>query len=757
MHKILTFGLSALFACSSQTLFAQEPSKNITLKRPINHLQLPLIDSTSIKVDGVMDEAVWQQALKVELNYETNPGENTTPSVKTEVYLFENGDSLQIGFKAFDSNPENIRAYLSDRDDVWDSDLVGIKFDTFNESRKAFQFFANAIGVQADSTQEDFRGDDQSWNAIWDSKGRVTEDGYVVEMAIPFKALRFPESDTEQTWGVEILRFLPRDRHHRIANAPVDREIPCQICQFDKLVGFSKIKPSQNLQLVPTLVVGQSENRDAPSQANPNGSDWQQSDTESEMGLNVRWGITQDVILNATINPDFSQVEADSAQLDVNNTFSIFVPEKRPFFLDGANYFNTPDRLLNTRNIIAPDYGVKVTGQTNSHSFGVFSANDQHTSFLLPGSQGSSLLQQLNSSSENTVVRYSKDLGNKNNLGVLLTDKRSGDYFNQVASFDGKYWFDQNHSVTFQYMQSDSEYSDDMVAAYDDIEQVKLNDDAYSIEFRHDSRAWWSYILYKDYGQDFRADLGFIGQVGFDKKVVGLGHRWFPKSDKSWWTRITLGGDWDITKDSTGLRLEEESEINLGIEGSLQSNTGMGYGSRNRFYENTQARTYEESYLYIYSFFKPSDSLRVGANIERADAIAYSEERLGEYLRISPEITWQINQHWRARLQHQNIDFDLDSDSGNNDLFDARITNFRLTYQIDILSFIRFTHQDFINDGVEGRQRSSSNQLLYSYKINPQTLFFAGYSNQARQNLGFEQQTDTGKNLFMKFSYAWQM
>lgn len=756
MKLIKKNSLIGVLLSFSTLLSAQETD----IKRPPVINQLPFINQT-IQLDAVLDETVWQEALKVELNYETSPAENTAPPVKTDVFLFENGDTLYVGFKAYDPTPSAIRDYLTDRDNIWDSDFVGIKFDTFGESRKAFQFFTNALGVQADATQEDFNGDDDSWDAIWSSKGRVNSEGYIVEMAIPFKALRFPDTGQKQSWGIEILRFLPRDVRHRLANAPVNRDIPCRICQFDRLEGFSNIKPSKSLQLVPTLVVGKTDIRKEPA-TDP----WKKGSIKQSPGLDFRWGITQDMILNATINPDFSQVEADNAELDVNNTFSIFFQEKRPFFLDGADYFNTPNRLLHTRDIIEPDYGVKLTGQTNNHSFGLFAVNDKHTSFLIPGNQGSELVLLENQSSENQVVRYSLDLGNKNNVGLLMTNRSGDDYANTVISVDGKYWFDQNHSVTVQYMSSDSQYSDKVMQEYEQVANKDISDNAYTINFQHNSRNWWGYINHQDFGKDFRADLGFISKVNFDKSVVGLGHRWFPNNSQTWWTEISLGGDWDITHDNSGRKLEEETEMNFEIEGALQSSLGIGYGKRNRYFDkeqldDTPGETFDEQYLYTFAFVRPISQLRIGSVVEWSDAIDFSNSRLGESLRVSPEINWQLGQHWSTDFEYNRVDFDV---AGGN-LFKAKVANLKVTYQIDVRSFVRFTLQSLdikrtpslYIKSVDKRSKSNNRQILYSYKINPQTLFFAGYSDQGVQNDDLSQFEKTGKSLFMKFSYAWQL
>lgn len=756
--KHLRPSLILILLTSTQYLSASSDSP----KREKLSYHLPYIEQT-VKIDGVMDESVWEHSLKVELNYETSPGENIRPSVKTEVFLFENGKTLYIAFNALDSNPEQIRDYLLDRDNIWSSDFVGIKFDTFGESRKAFQFFTNANGIQADAIQEDFRGDDSSWDAIWESSAKINANGYMVEMAIPFQAFRFPATGKTQSWGFELLRFLPRNTFHRIANTPVERSIACQICQFDQLVGFSKIQPSKNLRLIPTLTLGQDENRsfDDSGQA----SNWQKDDTNTSFGLDLRWGITQETYLNATLNPDFSQVEADSAQLDVNNTFSIFLNEKRPFFLDGSDYFNSPNRLVHTRDLISPEYGLKITGQTNNHSYGVISVKDESTSFLLPGNQGSSLIALDNLESENQIFRYSYDLGNKNNIGTLITDKRADDYSNQVISVDGEYWFDQAHTISFQIMSSESHYSPMMVADYE-LEESDIDDNAYFLKYDYRTRNWIAKVRYVEFGKDFRADLGFIGKVDFSRTAVGMRRIWYPEGSELWWNRYSFGADWDKTHDSEGKLLEEEIKASFRLQANYQSVFNFGLGAREREWDGIY---YDEDFFYFFAALEPLAGFKLNIRFRWGASIDFANSQLGDSNQISPGIDWQVNQHILTSLRYSKRSFDV----GKQRLFSESATNLRASYLFDQRSTLRLTLQlrdiqkdptlynTYDNgdptDDEQNRERFLATQLLYSYKINPQTLFFAGYSDNGFQN---DNQTEIEKekrSVFMKFSYAWQM
>ena len=181
-----------------------------------------------IRIDGVLDDVGWNNALVIELNFEISPSENTSPPVKTEAYLIHNKNHLYVGLKAFDPDPSAIRAHLSDRDDISGDDSVSIVLDTFNDELRAFQFECNPLGIQRDVLQNDAGGGrrgggDESWDAIWDSAGRTTEWGYLVEMAIPFNALSFPRDSGEQIWGVIVSREYPRNVTHNIRNVPEDR------------------------------------------------------------------------------------------------------------------------------------------------------------------------------------------------------------------------------------------------------------------------------------------------------------------------------------------------------------------------------------------------------------------------------------------------------------------------------------------------------------------------------------------------------
>ena len=321
-----------------------------------------------INIDGLLDDLAWRDAAQIKIDKETRPGENIAARVETVAYLIEDGEYLYIAFDAKDPNPAAIRAYLRDRDSAWDDDFVGIVVDTYGDERRAFEFFANALGVQMDLTNDDVnQNEDESWDAIWDSAGRINDSGYVVEMQIPLNQLRFPHRDGKQIWGFDLLRFYPREHRYRFSNNALDRNVNCYLCQFEKIQGLEGIEPGRDLEIVPTLTARQTYATDDPGvePLRSGGSD-------ADVGMSVRWGITQDTTINFALNPDFSQVEADVAQLDVNNQFALFFPETRPFFLEGADYFSTPVQAVFTRTVADPSVGAKLTGKRGNNTYGFF-------------------------------------------------------------------------------------------------------------------------------------------------------------------------------------------------------------------------------------------------------------------------------------------------------------------------------------------------------------------------------------------------
>lgn len=733
------------------------------------HYQLPR-HQVQPTLDGKLDEAIWQKATEIELKYENSPGEGVPAPVKTVAYLYEDGEYLYVAIKAFDPDPSKIRAYLRDRDTLWNDDNVGIIIDTFDDERSGFEFFVNPLGAQADMSMTDTNGwnEDSSWDAIWESAGQINEDGFAVEMAIPFRALRFPQTGEELTWNIAVWRNWPRDIRHQISNYKSNRDSECNLCLFDRISGFKAIKPGKNFQLTPTMTSSRSDHRDEEGQS------WENGSFDVEGGLDLRWGITQDMVLNATINPDFSQVEADSAQLDINNTFSLFFPEKRPFFLDGASYFRSQRfNLLHTRNIADPDFGAKITGKSGDHSYGVMVANDNETTFLLPGTEGSSIHQMVDDEGETSkdlgsdiaVARYRADIGDRNNLGAMLTTRHGEDYSNTVASVDGSYWFADDHNISYQLAYSDTDNPLSLQAPEGEEEEGYLADNqtdhALSIGYSHRTRDYRISAGYDNIGKDFRADLGFMSQTGYEKVVIGGSQTWYGDDDDTL-TRWGYFGDWDKTYDFDGKMLEEEVEIHGNLAGPWQMHANFGVVHRDKYFDGEY---FTETFGMFWVGMNPLSGVRLAASGNYGDAIDYANGQLGTRTMLSSYVSWQLGAHLQISAELQTTKLDVE----RGRLFDANQADMRLTYQFDMRSYLRLVVQytditrnpdayhEYNPADIDPRSKYLNTQLLYSYKVNPQTLFFLGYSDNGRQDGDLSKILRTDRTVFAKVSYAWQM
>jgi hypothetical protein len=719
---------------------------------PLAFAQLGDLPSTTqnIKIDGVMDEVAWQDAVVIDVNIETRPGENTVARVKTTAYMLENGESLFVAFDARDPDPSKIRAFLRDRDTAWDDDFVGLVVDTYGDERRAFEFFVNPLGVQMDLTNDDInQNEDDSWNAIWDSAGKITDTGYIVEMEIPLSQLRFSKRVGKQRWGVDLLRFYPREYRFRHANNAQDRGVNCYLCQMAKIEGLEGIEPATDLEIVPTITASQVDTTDEPGTVPLQGGN-----AEVEAGASIRWGITPDLTANLALNPDFSQVEADGAQLDVNNQFALFFPESRPFFLEGADYFRTPVRAIFTRTVADPAIGAKLTGKRGDNTIGFFAAVDETTNLLFPGAFGSDS-ESLDANNTMFVGRYSRSFGESSSVGALMTGRSGDGYHNYVGGVDVRWKISDQHNIRMQHLRSDTQYPDEIV---DGFEQPSgsFDGDATWLGYDYDSRNWFSYLRYQKYSSTFRADSGFVPRVNTEQKVVGLGRNWFGE-DGDWYSKLRLNGDYDITHDETGRMIERELEAYFRVEAAMQSTLEIGGLTRDVLFDDVLFR---EDKISLYGELKPRGGLRFGVWSRAGTQVDFANTRLGDEIRIEPYINWNINRNLLMRFDSAFVK--LDTQDGEM-IFDAKLYDLRLTWQFSVRSFLRLTtqvqdvsrNQDVYVDEVDAQSQDVGRQLLYSYKLNPQTVFFLGYSDALIEDDDLSKLTTTDRTWFMKIGYAW--
>ncbi len=738
-------------------------------------LDIPTV-TEPVTIDGKLDEPAWQKASQVSLNYVTRPFENTKPPVDTVVKFFENGTELVVAFIAKDDNPENIRAFLRDRDRTSGEDLVGVKIDTYNDGRLAYQYFVNPLGVQTDAIENEMTGNEsKSWNGIWESAGQITDEGFVVEIRIPLRLMNFLEENEDKTWGVEFVRFYPRVDNYRISQVPFDRDNACGLCQMGDISGFKDAKQGEKITIVPTAVAGASRSRDVLETR-----DWEYERTQ-EIGVDVNWGITPELTFSGTLNPDFSQVEADEAQLNINNSFNLFFSEQRPFFVENADYFSSIENLVYTRNINSPDYGAKLTGRVQNHSVGVFVANDISTSFIIPGNRGSSVAT-LEEKSVNFAGRYRFDYSDDFSVGVVSTLRSSDSYQNLVNAIDTRYRLSEQDTLRVQVVHTSTDYPEDLFLDFcdndcsqdSDLNEAALRtrtDDTikgllYRINYERENENYFLRARRIVIDADYRADLGFQNNADRQRYVFGAGYRWY--NEESWWNRVQVSGDWDITHNDNGELIEKELEAQVGVRADLQSYFEFGYETRDRVGLRLDGSSlaidgnttlFTESAFKLYGEMQPNAFIEFYSFLRMGDRIDLVNNRLGEQVFAENGFDLNIGINTSVSLDYTYSELD----SADQSLFVANLIDTRITYQLDPRQFLRLiiAYSDIDRNPnnyvveVEEKSRNLGFQLLYSYKVNPLTKFFVGYSQSAFENEDLNKLVADNQSLFMKFSYAW--
>ncbi len=702
--------------------------------------------SSEITIDGVLDEGAWNEALILELAYEVRPGENIPPPVRTEVLVVTRDGAVFFGFRAYDPRPAEIRAHLSDRDKIGPDDWVAVILDTFNDERRSFGLLVNPLGVQSDFVEVE-NGNGGSWDAIWDSAGSINDWGYSVEIRIPYSSLRFQASDGAQIWGFDAVRSYPRSARHHIGTFPRDRNINCYLCQAVKIEGFEGANPGRNLEVVPTLTAHRNDIReDVPD------GEWNEGSADFEAGITARWGFTPNLTLAATINPDFSQVEADARQIDLNQPFALFYPEKRPFFQEGSDYFDTRLDVVYTRTMRDPAWGLKLTGKEGEHTVGAYVVEDEITNLLIPGNQGSSTTT-LHQDSTAAVLRYKRDIGNTLTFGAIATLRESDDYHNHLIGFDADFRLSDTDEVWLEVVATDTKYPAAVAEEFDQNKE-ELRDWAADLLYVHNTRNLNYWARYRKFGPDFRADLGFVPRVDFQRWVVGANYTWFPDNDETWFTQLGLRSEAWQDKDHNGDLLLRTGVARFTYEGPLQSHAYLEYKTS---IENYNGVDFDLGEFSMHHCMKPNGNTHVFINIITGDRIDYYGTRGGDRLRIQPGLVYDFGQHFNIDVSYLYEKMEI----GSEDLYTAKISQGTFAYQFTTRTFLRAIVQyvdnefntNLYDDGRDPSSKDLFTELLFSYKINPRTVFFLGYSDSSIANQDYNL-TQANRTIFAKVGYA---
>ena len=439
-----------------------------------------------ITIDGALTEAAWQSAARLGGFHQYEPVDGRPAEERTEVLVFYSARAIHFGIIANAKDPATIRATLADRDNIGSDDRVTIYLDTFDDRRRAFMFGVNPLGVQEDGVRTEgavsagsiFGGSvDLNPDYLFDSRGQVTADGYVVEVRIPFKSLRFPGSGP-QRWGLNIVRDVASSGY-RDTWTDVRRASASFLLQSGRMEGIQNVERGVVTEIQPFVTATLSGERPAPD------ARFERDDIKPDAGANLRLGFPE-LSLDATVNPDFSQVESDVGLVTVNERFALFIPEKRPFFLEGIELFSTPNQLVYTRQIGSPLGGAKLTGKLGRYSVAYLSALDE----------------QIGQDALFNVARVRADFGGNSLLGMSVTDRHRGSDFNTVAAADVRYVFG---GLYYFEAQGGGSWTRDSTT-----ERETRPAALWRAEFDRTGRSWGFNYVVNAIEDDFQSHAGFV-------------------------------------------------------------------------------------------------------------------------------------------------------------------------------------------------------------------------------------------------------
>jgi len=494
-----------------------------------NPVIVPKFDKPPV-IDGKLDEPIWQSATVLKDFYQIDPGDNTAPSKPTEVLIGYDPKFLYIAFRAFD-DPDKIRSTVAKRDNIFSDDYVGFYLDTFNDQRRAFEIFFNPLGIQGDGVLTEGRGEDFSVDLLLESKGIIGPDGYTVEIAIPFKSLRY-EAGKGKLWGAHFFRRIQRFNRELDSWMPFSRNISGNMNQAGHLAGLEGIAAERTIELIPSLTLSET-GRFVRSFTPPVGvadpGRIVNEPVKFDPGLTAKFTPSSALTLDLAINPDFAQVEADQIVVTTNQRFPIFFPEKRPFFLEGIDIFSTPIDAVHTRSIVDPDVAVKLSGKRGPNTFGLMLASDNGPGNLRADERGELLncqrRRQINPavfcSNENVVdrnayvgvLRLKHDLGkSENTIGILATTYNFIQKHNDVAGFDGRFKLDKKTTFNFQLLGTTSRnFFYNPESNSNDYRTGKGL--GYTLAYTVSGRNFGWELYGEGFTRDYRADVGFFGRT----------------------------------------------------------------------------------------------------------------------------------------------------------------------------------------------------------------------------------------------------
>ncbi len=704
---------------------------------PIRKLDGPIV------LDGDLSDAGWSSALRVDGFVEFFKGDNTPPPARTTAWLAYDSRYFYAAFRCDDPSASSIRAPFVDRDQVLpDQDYVAVMLDTANDRRAAAVFRVNARGVQGDSILSDANdNEDFAPDFFFESASAITPTGWSAELRIPLSSLHYAGGDP-QAWGIILTRNYPRDFRYIMSSARLPKGRNCFVCYASSLTGLTDLPSGGHTTFAPYSTAARDEHQ--------SGTRLAAEPVRSDIGGDFKWNASSRLIVDATLNPDFSQIESDVPQLSVNNRFALSYPEKRAFFLEGVDLLATPLRAVYTRSITAPAWGLRATGQSGQTAYTLLAAEDRGGgAVVLPGTEGSSLAAQ-DFRSLAIIGRVRRSLGSSF-VGVLFTDREvEGGGHNRVLGPDFQWKISGSDKLTGQVLFSDTKNPTrtNLSPAFDGS---SATGHAARFVYNRDTSRYDVFWQAGHYSPHFRADNGFMPWVGLRSTYAEVGGHWYPKRGFASFVRPFAGAGVE-TAWRGGM-------VGAYFEGKLGTSGWIGFHPVNQ--DRVQGLfTPNYQFTEVHLAASPSRLLpSIALDGSFGQRVDYTNRRMGN----GGSLTWTssvrptVHLELAANITHEWLDV------AGSPLYTADIDRLKATYVFDQRSLARLIVQRGNVDrtvamyakAVSPRDGDLTLSALYGYRLNWQTTFFAGYGD-ARLLDENEHMLPNHRSLFVKVSYAFQ-
>ncbi len=710
----------------------------------------------SITIDGNLNDAGWRDALRIERWYEINPGDNTPPRVRNVGYLTYDDKFFYAAFEFDDPDPKRIVAPFGDHDALQNNaDYGGLFLDTRNEGHTAYEFQVTAHNIQFDAVMDDNGGgENASPDFFWESATHINDHGWTLEIRIPFSSLRYRKKDPQE-WGVMLWRNYARDFRYQFVSVKQPRGSQCFVCRENSLTGLSQLPAGGHLIAAPYLAANQSAHSSGGL-----GTPLVDDPFAHKVGLDAKYTPNADNTLDGTVRPDFSQIESDTAQISTNQRFALFYPEKRPFFLEGVELLSTPIQAVYTRTITAPDWGGRATGKLGGLNYTALVANDTGGgSIVIPGPNSSSLADE-DFHSTVFIGRVRKDLNRQSFVSALMTDRESGaDGHNRVFGPDFQTRFHGSETISGQWLISDTATPNrpDVTPAWTGD---NLRSGALQLNYSHNTTHYDVSATYKDFGTGFRADNGFVPQVGYRDVNASTGWTFRPKGALS---RVRTFINFDAQHErSDGALIDQLVTPGINCD-TLLSGFFIAQYQVDRI--RAGALTFPRQQFQFFQRISPSRRFtQVGVDGNFGTDVDFVNVRPGRGGQFNVYAAIMATNHLTFEAIANTSWLHVDDAVGvDRSLFTARVDRLRANYTFTAKSFVRVIGQYVSTDRdpslylqpTTAHDGTFSGSVLIAYKINWQSVMFFGYGDD--RTLDDQQRLQRAdRSFFVKLSYAFQ-